>query len=142
MMKLRYHADSSTFYDKDGKLFPNPAQTLEELETRRHEAIAKYKSIDTIALPSDNVNFSDFHSRIKANTLSSKYVYQSITLIIQIYKNYINLQNELLPIIQKIRCSIYRNGSINTLYINYSPTILGCVTRQTVCHSPKRCSSS
>ena len=33
MMKLRYHADSSTFFDKDGKLFPNPAQTLEELET-------------------------------------------------------------------------------------------------------------
>ena len=54
MMKLRYHADSSTFYDKDGKLFADPAQTLEELETRRHEAIAKYKSIDTIALPSDN----------------------------------------------------------------------------------------
>ena len=54
MMKLRYHSDSSTFYDKDGKLLSEPSQTLEELETMRREAIAKYKSIDTIALPSDN----------------------------------------------------------------------------------------
>ena len=54
MMKLRYHSDSSSFYDKDGKLLSEPSQTLEELETMRREAIAKYKSIDTIALPSDN----------------------------------------------------------------------------------------
>ena len=54
MMKLRYHSDSSTFYDKDGKLLSEPSQTLEELETMRREAITKYKSIGTIALPSAN----------------------------------------------------------------------------------------
>ena len=54
MMKLRYHSDSSTFYDKDGKLLSEPSQTLEELETMRREAIAKYKSIKNTPLPTDN----------------------------------------------------------------------------------------
>ena len=53
-MKLRYHSDSSSFYDKAGKLFPEPSQTLEELETSLHVAIAKYKSIKNTPLPPGN----------------------------------------------------------------------------------------
>ena len=53
-MKLRYHSDSSSFYDKDGILLPEPSQTLEELEASLQEAIAKYKSIKNTSLPSGN----------------------------------------------------------------------------------------
>ena len=53
-MNLKYHTDSSIFYDKDGNLFPNPAQTLEELEIKYQEATTKYHEIDSIHLLDNN----------------------------------------------------------------------------------------
>ena len=45
MIKLKYHTDCSSFYDKNGGLFPNPTQTLEELEMKHQEVITKYYKI-------------------------------------------------------------------------------------------------
>lgn len=53
-MNLKYHTDSSIFYDKDGNLFPNPTQTLEELEMKHQEVITKYYKIDSIHLLNNN----------------------------------------------------------------------------------------
>ena len=53
-MNLKYHTDSSIFYDKDGNLFPNPTQTLEELEMKHQEVITKYYKIDSIHLLDNN----------------------------------------------------------------------------------------
>ena len=44
-MNLKYHTDSSVFYDKDGNLFPNPTQSLKELEMKYQEVITKYHEI-------------------------------------------------------------------------------------------------
>ena len=44
-MQLKYHTDCSAFYDKNGKLFSNPTQTLEELEIKYQEATTKYHEI-------------------------------------------------------------------------------------------------
>lgn len=47
-MKLRFHTDSAIFYDQDGKLYPEPSQTLEELENKYQEAVTKYQSIKNL----------------------------------------------------------------------------------------------
>lgn len=44
-MKLRYHSDSSSFYDEDKKLYPEPKETLEELETKLKDACEKLNSL-------------------------------------------------------------------------------------------------
>ena len=44
-MTLRYHIDKSIFYQKNGELFPEPTQTLEELEKIYKESIEKYHKI-------------------------------------------------------------------------------------------------
>ena len=44
-MNLKYHTDCSIFYDKDGNLFPNPAQSLKELDMKYQEVITKYHEI-------------------------------------------------------------------------------------------------
>ena len=54
MIKLKYHTDCSSFYDKNGGLFPNPTQTLEELEMKHQEVITKYYKIDSIHLLNNN----------------------------------------------------------------------------------------
>ena len=42
-MKLRYHSDSAIFYDENGNLYPEPAETLETLEAKMEEACKKLK---------------------------------------------------------------------------------------------------
>ena len=44
-MTLKYHIDTSIFYQKNGELFPEPTQTLEELEKIYKESIEKYHKI-------------------------------------------------------------------------------------------------
>ena len=44
-MTLKYHIDNSIFYQKNGELFPEPTQTLEELEKIYKESIEKYHKI-------------------------------------------------------------------------------------------------
>ena len=44
-MTLKYHIDKSIFYQKNGELFPEPTQTLEELEKIYKESIEKYHKI-------------------------------------------------------------------------------------------------
>ena len=58
-MNLKYHTDSSIFYDKDGNLFPNPTQSLKELEMKYQEVITKYHEIGSVYL-SDSNEFDRF----------------------------------------------------------------------------------
>lgn len=58
-MNLKYHTDSSIFYDKDGNLFPIPSQSLKELEMKYHEAITKYHEIGSVHF-SDSNEFDRF----------------------------------------------------------------------------------
>ena len=44
-MKLRYHSDSSSFYDKDMNLYPEAKESLEELEVKLKEVCEKLKSL-------------------------------------------------------------------------------------------------
>mgnify|MGYP007053690953 CR=1 FL=1 len=44
-MKLRFHSDLSVFYDQGGNLYPEPKETVEELEAKLKEACAKLKSL-------------------------------------------------------------------------------------------------
>ena len=44
-MKLRFHSDLSVFYDQRGNLYPEPKETLEELEAKLKEACEKLKSL-------------------------------------------------------------------------------------------------
>lgn len=44
-MKLRYHSDSSSFYDKDMNLYPEPKESLEELEVKLKEACERLKAL-------------------------------------------------------------------------------------------------
>ena len=44
-MKLRFHSDLSVFYDRGGNLYPEPKETLEELETKLKEACEKLMSL-------------------------------------------------------------------------------------------------
>ena len=53
-MELRYHTNSDSFYDIDGNLYPNPTQTLDELEKQYQEAITKYKELKTFCSTSGN----------------------------------------------------------------------------------------
>jgi hypothetical protein len=58
-MILKYHTDSSIFYNKDGNLFPNPTQSLKELEMKYQEVITKYHEIGSVYL-SDSNEFDRF----------------------------------------------------------------------------------
>ena len=37
-MNLRFHTDLSVFYDQSGNLYPEPKETLKELEAKLEEA--------------------------------------------------------------------------------------------------------
>jgi hypothetical protein len=58
-MNLKYHTDTCIFYDKDGNLFPNPTQSLKELEMKYQEVITKYHEIGSVYL-SDSNEFDRF----------------------------------------------------------------------------------
>ena len=70
MTKLKYHTDYSTFYDKDGSLFPNPTQTIEELAKIHNEAITKYKSIDVSHISYNN-EYDEFDKELLRFNLSN-----------------------------------------------------------------------
>ena len=44
-MNLRFHSDLSVFYDQSGNLYPEPKETLKELEAKLEEACEKLKSL-------------------------------------------------------------------------------------------------
>ena len=44
-MNLRFHTDLSVFYDQSGNLYPEPKETLKELEAKLKEACGKLKSL-------------------------------------------------------------------------------------------------
>ena len=44
-MKLRFHSDLSAFYNQGGDLYPEPKETVEELEAKLKEACEKLKSL-------------------------------------------------------------------------------------------------
>ena len=44
-MNLRFHTDLSVFYDQSGNLYPEPKETLKELEAKLEEACEKLKSL-------------------------------------------------------------------------------------------------
>lgn len=55
-MKLRFHSDLSAFYGQGGNLYPEPKETLEELETKLKEACEKLKSLPK---PKPAIKYSD-----------------------------------------------------------------------------------
>ena len=44
-MNLRFHTDLSVFYDHRGNLYPEPKETLKELEAKLEEACEKLNSL-------------------------------------------------------------------------------------------------
>lgn len=44
-MNLRFHTNLSVFYDQSGNLYPEPKETLKELEAKLEEACEKLKSL-------------------------------------------------------------------------------------------------
>ena len=44
-MNLRFHIDPSVFYDQSGNLYPEPKETLEDLETKLNDASEKLKAL-------------------------------------------------------------------------------------------------
>ena len=44
-MKLQFHSDLSVFYNQSGDLYPEPKETVEELEAKLKEACEKLKSL-------------------------------------------------------------------------------------------------
>ncbi len=44
-MNLRFHTDPSVFYDQSGNPYPEPKETLEELEAQYNEACEKLKAL-------------------------------------------------------------------------------------------------
>lgn len=44
-MNLRFHTDLSVFYNQSGNLYPEPKETLKELEAKLKEACEKLKSL-------------------------------------------------------------------------------------------------
>lgn len=55
-MKLRFHSDMSAFYDQSGNLYPEPKETIEELEARLKEACEKLKSLP---IPKPAIEYTD-----------------------------------------------------------------------------------
>ena len=44
-MNLRFHTDPSVFYDQSGNLYPEPKETLEEVEAKFNDACEKLKAL-------------------------------------------------------------------------------------------------
>lgn len=53
-MKLRYHSDSSSFYDENSDPYPEPPETLKILENKLDEACQKLHSLSSTNPPSEN----------------------------------------------------------------------------------------
>ena len=58
-MNLRFHIDPSVFYDQSGKLYPEPKETLKELEAKLEEACEKLKSLPKSKPASEYSNGDD-----------------------------------------------------------------------------------
>ena len=52
-MNLRFHSDLSVFYDQSGNLYPEPKETLKELEAKLKEACEKLKALPEPKLASE-----------------------------------------------------------------------------------------
>ena len=55
-MKLRFHSDLSAFYGHGGNLYPEPKETIEELDDELKEACEKLKSLPK---PKPAIKYSD-----------------------------------------------------------------------------------
>ena len=55
-MKLRFHSDLSVFYNQSGDLYPEPKETVEELEAKLKEACETLKSLPK---PKPAIEYSD-----------------------------------------------------------------------------------
>ena len=55
-MKLRFHSDLSVFYNQSGDLYPEPKETVEELQAKLKEAFEKLKSLPK---PKPAIEYSD-----------------------------------------------------------------------------------
>ena len=55
-MKLRFYSDLSVFYDQGGNLYPEPKETIEELDDELKEACEKLKSLPK---PKPAIKYSD-----------------------------------------------------------------------------------
>ena len=44
-MEFRYHSDASSFYNSEGHIYPEPKETLEDLEALLAETTQKLKSL-------------------------------------------------------------------------------------------------
>ena len=58
-MNLRFHSDLSVFYDQSGNLYPEPKETLKELEAKLEEACEKLKSLPESKPASEYSNDDD-----------------------------------------------------------------------------------
>lgn len=58
-MNLRFHTDLSVFYDQSGNLYPEPKETLKELEAKLEEACEKLKSLPKSKPASEYSNDDD-----------------------------------------------------------------------------------
>ena len=58
-MNLRFHTDLSVFYDQSGNLYPEPKETLKELEAKLKEACEKLKSLPKSKPASEYSNDDD-----------------------------------------------------------------------------------
>ena len=58
-MKLRFHSDLSVFYNQSGDLYPEPKETVEELEAKLKEACEKLKSLPTPKPAIENTDDDD-----------------------------------------------------------------------------------
>ena len=44
-MNLRFHTDLSVFYDQSGNLYPEPKETVEDLEAKLNDSSEKLKAL-------------------------------------------------------------------------------------------------
>ena len=44
-MNLRFHTDLSVFYDQSGNLYPEPKETVEDLEAKLNDSSEKLKTL-------------------------------------------------------------------------------------------------
>ena len=58
-MNLRFNTDPSVFYDQSGNLYPEPKETLEDLETKLNDASEKLKVLQKPKLASEYTDDDD-----------------------------------------------------------------------------------
>ena len=58
-MEFRYHSDASSFYNSEGHIYPEPKETLEDLEALLAETTQKLKSLPPLKPASEYSNDED-----------------------------------------------------------------------------------